>query len=231
MRLRVLVYNVRGFRHGVEQVLAVTRDLAPDIALITECGTRRVLRRFAREMGMQATAGELPWVWRRAPRNAVLVRAPLEVDAVQPMRFSSVSGVKTYPRGATVTTISREATPICTAVCLHLGLVDGERPWHARELLAELDENPLGDPSGRFLVGGDLNELPGGPAVVELTHGMRDVWTGDGGETYPAREPDARIDYLFAHGFTVAGVRVIDEAPAEEASDHLALLADVLAEG
>jgi endonuclease/exonuclease/phosphatase family metal-dependent hydrolase len=49
---------------------------------------------------------------------------------------------------------------------------------------------------------------------------------GASGETFPARDPTARIDYLFAS----AGLRVVSArvpVRAEEASDHLPLAVEL----
>ena len=45
MRLRVLVYNVKGFRFGVDRVAAVVGEHEPDVAMLNECGTGRKLDR------------------------------------------------------------------------------------------------------------------------------------------------------------------------------------------
>ena len=45
--VRVVTYNVRGFRDGRRRVAAVVRELAPDVLLLQETGSRRDLRRFA----------------------------------------------------------------------------------------------------------------------------------------------------------------------------------------
>src|SRR5918992_2152823 len=78
MRLRVLVYNVRGFRAGVAAVAGAVEPHAPDVALLNECRSRSRLRRFARAVAMNPASPR--WFpLSRTPRNAVLVRAPWRV--------------------------------------------------------------------------------------------------------------------------------------------------------
>jgi endonuclease/exonuclease/phosphatase family metal-dependent hydrolase len=95
------------------------------------------------------------------------------------------------------------------------------------------------------VIGGDLNATPDERAVRWLADRYWDAWatmaaggpsTGEGlrragpanagGETFPARDPTARIDYLFAS----AGLRVVSArvpVRAEEASDHLPVAAEL----
>ncbi len=70
MQVRVVVYNVRGFRDGLNRVANVVRHFEPDVVLLNESGPRRRLRRFAREVGMHAAAD--PWNGRNALDAVIL---------------------------------------------------------------------------------------------------------------------------------------------------------------
>lgn len=212
--MRILVWNVRGFRAGVERVAEAAAGLEPDVALITECSTARRIGRFADTLDMTAHHGPLPPLLRRA-RNAVLVREPLRVDDFDAHLFRTAA--RWHPRGVVIAGLKDALTVAVT----HLGLSGKERKRHTTELFALLGEE------GPVVLGGDLNELPGRGAARMLSERFEDVWKGDGGETYPAREPSARIDYLFTRGVRVMGASVPDSADVVSASDHLPLFAEL----
>lgn len=74
---------------------------------------------------------------------------------------------------------------------------------------------------------GDLNALPSATEITTLAEEFTDAWVAAGhgaGGTYPAENPDRRIDYVFTGtGLRPVWARVIDADPA--ASDHLPLAA------
>jgi endonuclease/exonuclease/phosphatase family metal-dependent hydrolase len=224
MRLRVLVYNVRQFRDDAGLVARVVERFAPDVVLMTESGGRLRLRRFARAVGMEKARD--PWSpFRRRVKNAVLVRRPWRILDHRLHRFAG--SARFYPRGALVAHLDREGLRIWAAT-VHLGMRPAERRDHAEQLTGILRAL-----NGPLVVGGDLNELPGGKAVAHLTHRLLwDVWLLGGdvsGETYPADEPTARIDYLFVS----AGIRVeraiVPPIPdAHAASDHRPIVAELV---
>ena len=218
--MRVVVYNLKGFRLGRDALARALDALHPDLALLQETGPRRALRALADELGMRAAAD--PWAWgRRRVKNAVLVRPPLELVEHRLERFPGTELL--HPRGALVAGI-RDGKRRHWGVSAHLGLVPAERATHAQRL-GDLVE-AIGAPS---LVGADLNELPGGRTPALVARSLTDAWTigGEGREeTFPSDDPTARIDYLFvSEGVEVTDVRVAAEAGT--ASDHLPLVADV----
>ena len=215
--MRVLVWNVHGFRAGSRRVAAAVEALRPDLALLNEVGVLGFrLSRFAGRMGMRAVSGLR--VRRHIP-NAVLVREPLRVVSAGLARFPD-PGERTR-RGAAIVVVGRGDERL-TAVSVHLGLVDPRRPRDARALLAGLEAQ-----GGRAIVGGDLNEGPDMPAAELFASGLTDAFAAageGGGLTFPAREPRARIDYLFASpGIEVQRAWVVPTT----ASDHLPLVADL----
>ena len=222
MRLTVVTYNVRAFRDGMERVAEVVERLAPDVLLLQESGSRRALRRFAADLGMDA-AGD-PWSpFRRRVKDAVLVRPPWRIVASRQHRFAR--SARFYPRGALVAQVGRAGRRVW-AVSIHLGLTPVERNAHVHEL-TDLCAGLAGGP---VAIGGDLNATPEERAVRWLADRYWDAWAsvsgGEGGATFPAREPTARIDFLFAS----AGLRVISArvpSRAEEASDHLPVMAEL----
>jgi endonuclease/exonuclease/phosphatase family metal-dependent hydrolase len=246
VRLNVVTYNVRGFRDGPDRVGEIVERLAPDVLLLQETGPRRTLRRFAAGLGMDVAAD--PWSpLRRRVKDAVLVRSPWRIVEHRQRRFADAA--RFYPRGALIAQVGRAGRRVW-AVSIHLGLAPTERNAHVHEL-TDLCAGLAGGP---VVIGGDLNATPDERAVRWLADRYWDAWatmaaggpsTGDrlrragegaartgtapanaGGETFPARDPTARIDYLFAS----AGLRVVSArvpVRAEEASDHLPVAAEL----
>jgi endonuclease/exonuclease/phosphatase family metal-dependent hydrolase len=222
VRLRVVVYNVRGFRDGSGRVAGVLRGLRPDIVLLNESAGRWRLRRLARTTGLRA-AGD-PWSpFGRRIKNAVLVRPPLRVDRRRLVRFGR--SARFYPRGALVTRVAGPR-PVAWAVCVHLGVHPAERLRHAHELLSALERL-----DGPVVLGGDLNERPEGRAARLLAGRYRDAWAlagASGGDTFPADEPAARIDVLLVSEAIVPRRAEVPETPnVRGASDHRPVVVDL----
>jgi endonuclease/exonuclease/phosphatase family metal-dependent hydrolase len=224
VRLRVLVYNVRQFRDDADLVARVVERFAPDVLLMTESGGRLRLRRFANAVGMEKARD--PWSpFRRRVKNAVLVRPPWRILDHRLHRFSG--SARFYPRGALVAHLDRSGLRIWAAA-VHLGLRPAERLNHAEQLVPILRAL-----NGPLVAGGDLNEPPGGRAVNHLTARLLwDVWLLGGdvaGETYPAEEPTARIDYLFvSEGIRVERAIVPAVPEVHRASDHRPIVAELV---
>lgn len=222
MRLRVLVYNVRGFRDGFERVVRVVGRFRPDVLLMNETDGRIRLRRFARRVEMHAVGD--PWSpFARRVKNAVLVRAPWRVLRHRWLRFDR--SARRYPRGALIASLGRSGYRVW-AVCVHLGLQPAERLRHAEEL-----SDALRGLDGAVLIAGDLNETPDGRAASFLGERFWDAWLlgGDAvGETFPATDPTARIDYLFvSEGLRVERMLVPGDEDARSASDHRPVVAEL----
>jgi endonuclease/exonuclease/phosphatase family metal-dependent hydrolase len=222
VRLRVVVYNVRGFRDGFDRLVRLVWHFAPDVVLLNETGGRWRLRRFAKALGMGLARD--PWSpFRRRVKDAVLVRPPWWIAEHRQQRFEG--GPWLYPRGALAARLENGDARLC-AVSMHLGLHPRERLAHAR-VLVRLVRN-VGTP---VVIGGDLNERPDGRAVGYLSERFPDAWLLGGdvdGETFPADEPTARIDYLFvSEGIVVERVLVPPGPDAREASDHRPVVAEL----
>lgn len=220
MRVRVVVYNVRGFRAGVQRVAEVVRHFEPDLVLLNESGSRRALRRFGKAMGMEA-AGDPASPFRRRVKNAVLVRPPWRVVRLHGFERSE----RFYPRGALIAQVGRAGQRLWAAA-VHLGLSPDERQRHARELTDFVVG--LREP---VLVGGDLNETPELRAATWIAERLWDAWLLGGdvaGETFPSDDPTARIDYLFVSaGIRVERVIVPGGVDARSASDHRPVVAEL----
>lgn len=221
--MRVVTYNVRGFRDGRQRVASVVNDLQPDVLLLQETGPRRARRRFANDLGMRAARD--PWSpLRRRVKNAVLLAEPWRLVSVELVRFGASK--RWYPRGAIVVHAATNDHTLY-ALSTHLGLDGAERGRQALELerlVAALDEDMV-------VVGGDMNATPDLRASGRIATRLSDAWlsvgTGDGA-TFPASAPVARIDYVFvSDGLEIMGAMVGGDG-ASEASDHLPLAVDLV---
>lgn len=232
--MRVVVYNVRGFRDGPGRVAALLGSLEPDLLLLNETGGRRALRRVSRVLGMEVAAD--PWSpLRRRVKNAVLARPPWRLVSHRLHRF--VRSQPLYPRGALIARVGRSGTRLW-AVSIHLGLHPGERRRHAEEL-ADMARG-LGGP---VVIGGDLNDTPDGRAPRHLAERFWDAWVTaasatasasdpGSGATFPATDPTARIDYLFvSEGPVVVRAAVVQGELAAASSDHRPLMVELALEG
>lgn len=219
MRLRVMVWNVHGFRAGTREIAAGVARSEPDLVLLNE--TRYLgfrLRRFAGRAGLEGAAGT--GLFRPIP-NAVLARPPWRLVDAGKIVFRRTG--RTLRRGVLLAIVGRAGVRL-TAGAVHLGLSGRERTEHARELTDLL--------AGRepVVLGGDLNEGPEEPASSWIAGRYWDA-VAAGGPTFPAWAPRARIDYLFlSQGIRVERAWVGGQAFAG-LSDHLPVLADLEVEG
>jgi endonuclease/exonuclease/phosphatase family metal-dependent hydrolase len=218
VRLRVGTYNVKSYRLGFEPVVQVISQAGLDLVLLQECGRRRRLLRLAERLHMEVVSSAKLF---DRTRNAVLFRPPWRLAGFEVRRLSRAG--RTIPRGFVAVKLRAPRRTLC-AVSFHLGLSAGERQRHAGELT-----DFLAGVRGPLLVGGDINEGPDGPAARWLRERLFDVCAQEsGGETFPAREPVARIDALFARDGAVPVRAWVPSGPLPaRASDHLPVLAEV----
>ncbi len=225
MRLRVVVYNVRGFRDDFRALITVVRHAEPDLVLLNESGPRRKLRRFARSLGMEVAADPFS-PFRRRVKDAVLVRPPWRIVSHGLHRFERSE--RFYPRGALIAQIGHLGVRV-SAVAVHLGLHPGERLRHARELT-----DLVPSVAKLVVIGGDLNDTPDGRSAGWIGERLWDAWLLGGdvnGETFPSKDPTARIDYLFvSEGIRVERVMVSRGDELRAASDHLPVIAELTIE-
>jgi endonuclease/exonuclease/phosphatase family metal-dependent hydrolase len=218
--LRVATWNVHGMRAGADEIARVIQAEQIDIVMLQESGPRRRLRAVGDTLGMLVCAD--PWAFpRRRIQNAVLVRRGLAATVSHRLhRFSG--GSLLYPRGVLLADVDHRVS----VLSVHLGLRGSERAHHVDQLLAMLEGS-----AGTFVVGGDLNALPGDPGPSSLAGLASDCWeaAGDGsGATYASHAPTARIDYLFA-GRAFRPLRTWTAGGT--ASDHLMVVAELALTG
>jgi endonuclease/exonuclease/phosphatase family metal-dependent hydrolase len=222
VRVRVVTYNVRGFRDDRAALERTVRSLAPDVLLLNETGARWRLRRFASDLDL-ALASD-PWSpLRRRAKDAVLVRSPWRIAEHRQQRFSGSRFL--YPRAALLARLQRDGVSMW-AVAIHLGLRPAERRHHAEQLLAT-----LGRIDAPTVIAGDTNELPDGKAMSMLAEHYPDAWVraGEGpGETIPADAPTSRIDFVFTSpSIAVERAWVPQSEEISRASDHRPVAVDL----
>jgi len=208
--VRVSTYNIQSCRAGVERVTHVLRATGAEVLLLTEV-RRKHLRPLVQAMGMHATFGRT-WRWRPFG-NAILTREPHR--RVLHVRFTRTPDRQ--PRGMVAVRLDSGITVAVT----HLGLSPDERVRHAKEALERLVS--VRDP---VVLGGDLNDLPSGPAVRVLLERFRDSFPSVRAEpslTHPADAPVRRIDYVLVSGLTVRKATVVPMI----ASDHLPVAVEI----
>jgi endonuclease/exonuclease/phosphatase family metal-dependent hydrolase len=220
VRLLAACYNVQSFRAGVERAAEALRGEKPDLVMIQECGPRRTLRRFAQMMEMELVSSHR--LFNRL-HNAVLFRAPWRLSGVENHELAREG--RTLRRGFIVSRLRAHGASL-TAVSAHLGLAPREREDHARDLTDQ-----VAGIDGPLILGVDLNEGPDGPAARWIGQRLFDAGSHarvGNGETFPARGPTARIDYIFVnHAISVSRCWVLSGGAAMEASDHRPVLAEV----
>jgi endonuclease/exonuclease/phosphatase family metal-dependent hydrolase len=214
--LRVLAWNVHGYRAGPTRVGEVIAEQGPDVVLLNEAGYLRFrARRLGSRLGMRVVSGG---GFRTRIPNAVLIRPPWRLVEYR-VEVLPRAG-RELRRGAVLATIGRAGRRILAAA-VHLGLSRRERVRHA-EVLTDLlvtHRHPV-------ILGGDLNEGPDGPAASWMAARFWDAQAGDAGAlTFPSADPRARIDYVFvSDGLTVERAWIAGDA---DSSDHLAVVADL----
>lgn len=185
--------------------------------MLQECRSGRVALRLADALGLEGVTSHRPF---SRLRNGLLYRPPWRVTDVEVRKLSREG--RTLRRGFVAAHLWRPGMRL-TAVSIHLGLADRERERHARELTDFLSVVKV-----PTVLGADLNEGPNGAAARWIAGRFYDAFAqaGEGsGETFPAEQPTARIDYLL----------VSDELRVERAwvpdtarvSDHRPVVADV----
>lgn len=228
--LRVVSYNVHSCigidgRRDPERVLAVLRELRPDVIGLQEVDSRSgrtgtdQFACFARVAGMEAVEG--PVVYDQGGGyygNALLSRLPLvearTIDLSQPGR---------EPRGAIVARLELGGGRRLRVVNTHLGLSAAERSRQVARLLEVVDEAHADGPT---VLLGDLNEWF--PFSRRLRDIRRRFARSPGLTTFPSVLPVLALDRIWCSpDLTVARVAAHRSAPARRASDHLPIVADL----
>ncbi|MFC8586850.1 endonuclease/exonuclease/phosphatase family protein [Streptomyces sp. NPDC057217] len=224
--LRVLSYNVRSMRDDEDALARVIRACAPDVVFVQEAPRffrwRKHAARLAAKSDLVVLSGGAT-----AAGPLLLCSLRATVERTEDVLLPLTPGL--HRRGL-ATAVVRFAGARVGLISCHLSLRKDERYAQAGLVLDRVAA--LGAP--HVLVGGDLNERPGGPAFTRLTGELRDGWAAApwGGEhTSIPEDPHQRIDAVLATpGVEFLGCGVptgLDPADLRAATDHLPVLAAV----
>jgi endonuclease/exonuclease/phosphatase family metal-dependent hydrolase len=217
--VRVVSYNVHTLRDDQAALVAVVRELAPDVLLLQEAPQRFRWRHrcavLAHAFGMVVAAGGQP-----GRGNLILTNLRVRVHDTWCRWYPLTPG--RHLRGAAFARCSVAGVPFVVAGS-HLATDPAERPSQAKllkEALAEVDE-PV-------VVGADLNDDPDGDAWRALADGLVDACGTEPSVTFSCADPRRRIDAVFVDPrIEVASYRVVDTPLARRASDHFPVVADL----
>lgn len=225
--VRVLSYNVRSMRDDRAALARVIRACAPDVVCVQEAPRflrwRKHAARLARESGLVVVTGG-------ATASGPLILASLRarVERTEDVLLPRTPGL--HQRGF-ATAVLRFGGARLAVVSCHLSMESAERYEQAGLLL---DRLAVMD-APHAVVGGDLNDNPGGRSFDRIAAELQDTWAVRpwGGEhTSRPGDPPQRIDAVFAgKGVEVLGAGVprglsgVDPADLRRATDHLPVLA------
>ncbi|OII62836.1 endonuclease [Streptomyces sp. CC53] len=225
--IRVLGYNVRSLHDDEDALARVIRACAPDVVFVQEAPRffrwRKHAARLAAKSGLLVLGGGAT-----AAGPLLLCSLRVTVERAEDVLLPLTPGL--HRRGL-ATAVVRIGGARLGLVSCHLSLRRDERYAQAGLLLDRLAALDV----PHAVVGGDINERPGGPAFRRLAGELQDCravrpWGGE--HTWPAHAPDRRIDALYAtKGVEVLGCGVPAGLPGvtgtdlAAATDHLPVLA------
>jgi endonuclease/exonuclease/phosphatase family metal-dependent hydrolase len=218
--LRVMTYNVRSGRDDLDALSAVVRSCAPDVLLVQEAP--RFLRwrskraALARRCGLVVATADRP--------DGLCVMTALRVDLVS-RSFTLLPKTSGHHQRAVCGATVAFGGMQWRVLSVHLSTDTAERQQHLPALLSAL----AADGEVPLIVGGDINEDPGGEVFGALASRLQDCFAVSGsgsGLTSPASSPARRLDAIFASSsLTVVSCEAVDDARVAAASDHRPVLA------
>jgi endonuclease/exonuclease/phosphatase family metal-dependent hydrolase len=225
--VRVLSYNVRSMRDDRAALARVIRACAPDVVCVQEAPR---FFRWRKHAAWLAAHSGLVVVTGGATASGPLILSSLRahVERAEDVLLPRTPGL--HQRGF-ATAVLRFGAARLAVVCCHLSVNAAERYEQAGLLL---DRLAVMD-APHAVVGGDINDNPGGRSFDRIAAELQDAWSVRpwGGE-YTSRpgDPHQRIDAVFAgKGVEVLGCGVplnlpgITPADLRAATDHLPVLA------
>jgi Metal-dependent hydrolase len=239
--LRVMTYNIEYGHEGLDSVAKVIRDVHPDIVGLQEVDVHWSERsNFADQAALLAKGAGMEYRFARIYRIS-------NTDSTKPPREFGVTLLSRYPITAFINhDITRHSTQDSTATPSQMpGLLDatldigGARvrvfnvhldyrsdPAVRIQQVTELIRYVDADTSATILTG-DLNAPPNSPEIQMLSEHLTDMWQdrADPGFTYPAKNPEKRIDYVMTSGRFRLNKAWVQQVFA---SDHRPVVADLV---
>jgi len=224
--VRILSYNVRSMRDDEDALARVIRACAPDLVLVQEAPRFFRWRKHAARL---AAKSDLVVLGGGATAAGPLLLCSLRatVERTEDVLLPLTPGL--HRRGLATAVVRLGGARLGLISC-HLSLAEAERYAQAGLVLDRVAA--LGTPY--TVVGGDLNERPGGRGRTRLAKELQDGWEAApwGAEhTWPVTAPDRRIDAILATPgveFLSCGVPTdLNPQDLRTATDHLPVLAVV----
>ena len=218
--LRLMTYNVRGLKDDVPMLHRIIKAADPDVLCLQEMPRHPFsdhrISAFAEAVGMLWAGGvrhRMSTTLLTAPRVSLHEGGHVLYGVPRPQE----------PRGYAWARISKPGVRELNVVSTHMSLYGSLRGGHAEKLLA--DEHFT--PDLPLIVAGDFNELDNGPAGKVLKRRLLDA--GPRVNTFPADNPQKRIDFIYASADTaLAGVSLsFSDSDYGKATDHRPLVVDV----
>ena len=243
--MRLLTYNIRRGGTGRERAIAdVIRHAAPDLVVLQEATSPGAVARIAEHAGMST------WAARPGHSLAFVSRVPIATHEWHDPLGSRHAFLEIVPEGILMRVFGVHLAAV------HAAWTERRRMWELRSLLASIRVHQAGFHllAGDFntLAPGELLDIRALPfalrTLVWLSGGavrwrtiraildagyadtFRVLHPGDSGLTFPVWNPHVRLDYVFVPASTTARVtrcEVIRTRPAEAASDHFPVLAEI----
>lgn len=217
--MRVLSYNIKGWRGDLAALLETVRDQAPDVLVLqevlrwTDPGTWCI--DLAARFGMAQAVGGLC-----AYGNAIVTASDVTVLESRILRYPPALGDS--PRAAVFLRGTLGGTEF-VAAGTHLATVPEIRLRQATSF-----KQALYAATAPVIAGVDVNETDAGPAWQTIAEGLVDAGaaTGQAGiPTFSTTNPNRRIDALFADpALPVTSYQVLDTPAVRRASDHFPIL-------
>ncbi len=235
--VHVLTYNIHAGKDAqgqlsIRAIAALVDSLRPDVVLLQEVDRRTTrakgedhLAQLAELTHMHAAFGKSLDFQGGDYGIALLSRWPIDSATTVPLDVQPPeerSGGSHEPRVA-LHAVLRAPHGRLDVITTHIDAAGTStyRKQEVVDLLAHLQRSvAAGAP---VILGGDLNSRPVTDEIAALSLSFTDAWAscGEGpGETFPAANPDRRIDYIFFRHARCLHARV----PAAQASDHRPLL-------
>lgn len=241
-RLRILTLNThKGLaawnrRHMLPELRDAVRATGADLVFLQEVvGERRGRGADPAAPHYEFLADSL-WPAFAYGRNAVTAgghhgNALLSRHRIGRWRNHDASLRGPEPRGLLHCVIDLDGGAELHAVCVHLGLRESHRR-HQMQRLCRLVDEEIPQHSA-LVVAGDFNDWrERADGTLERGCGLRSAFALRGAacpRTFPARWPMLRLDRIYVRGVQVESACVLSARPWPHLSDHLPLVAEILA--
>jgi endonuclease/exonuclease/phosphatase family metal-dependent hydrolase len=227
--IRIMTYNIRRGL-GIEGVLkldaiiSIIKEVDPDIVVLNEVDhlmPRSLMQKqdeiIAKKLGYNAIYGyNLNLISKYG--NALFTKHTIKewTNTTLPSR----KGVFVEPRGVIEAVINIRGKEL-NVLATHLSLNQNDRILQTEFITERLKQG-----TAPKLLLGDFNARPTSVEVQEILLVMKDGTDIDA-KTYPAKEPEAKIDYIFvSNDIEISEGRLIKR----EVSDHLPVVVDIVLE-